>query len=358
MKSAAAGIAAHLAGEAMTLATCWRVARRDGLVLRFTDHDRDLVVAGETYSAASGYRRAAIATEAGLEVGETEIAGVLDADTVTAEDLDGGLWDYAEVRIFAVNWASPASGTIKLRRGTLGQVRRDERGAFAAELRGLAQALQQRVGETYSPYCRAELGDSRCRVPIEPATIARSATYAVGEYVRVPIGSAGTRADDGGVIWRCTADGTTAGSAPGFTPTPGATVTDGTVEWTAEEAWTVYAELDTGGDGRSVIVMQAGYLTQTRHGSDAFFTGGVVTFESGANAGVSREILAYDAASLTATLFGALPYPAVAGDALRIAPGCDQTGPTCRGRFGNYVNFRGEEHVPGQDALLRVGLPA
>ena len=45
---------AHLAGGATTLARCFAVARRDGTVMGFTDHDRDVVFDGITFRADSG----------------------------------------------------------------------------------------------------------------------------------------------------------------------------------------------------------------------------------------------------------------------------------------------------------------
>ena len=35
--------------------------------------------------------------------------------------------------------------------------------------------------------------------------------------------------------------------------------------------------------------------------------------------------------------------------------GCDKSFATCRSRFGNAANFRGEPHVPGGDLLTRFG---
>jgi hypothetical protein len=55
MKAVSASLAAHLTGPVTTLATCWRITRTDGVVFRFTDHDRDLVVDGEVYEASAGY---------------------------------------------------------------------------------------------------------------------------------------------------------------------------------------------------------------------------------------------------------------------------------------------------------------
>lgn len=41
------------------------------------------------------------------------------------------------------------------------------------------------------------------------------------------------------------------------------------------------------------------------------------------------------------------------GDALSVTVGCDRRFATCKGRFGNEVNFRGFPHIPGSDYVLR-----
>ncbi len=175
MKTVSASMGAHLGQEVTTLATCWRVTRADGAVFGFTDHDRDLVVDGVTYRAASGYSRTAIASDASLGVDNLDIEGLLDSDALTGRDLRGGLFDHAEVRIFLVNWADPAQGVIQLRRGHLGEVTLKD-GVFTAELRGLTQALSRQLLEATTPNCRNELGDGHCGVDLpawtETATVA------------------------------------------------------------------------------------------------------------------------------------------------------------------------------------------
>jgi uncharacterized phage protein (TIGR02218 family) len=42
------------------------------------------------------------------------------------------------------------------------------------------------------------------------------------------------------------------------------------------------------------------------------------------------------------------------GDALVVRAGCDRRFETCRGKFGNAVNFRGFPHIPGSDFVLRL----
>ena len=167
MKSVSAELAAHLAGPVTTLATCWRITRRDGVEFFFTDHDRDVVFEGNTYKASSGYSRTAIANDSTFGVDNLEVEGVFNSAAIMEEDLRAGLFDGAEVRIFLVNWADTGQGALRMRRGWFGEAVLTEQGIFRTELRGLAQALQQKIGELYSPECRADLGDARCGVDLE-----------------------------------------------------------------------------------------------------------------------------------------------------------------------------------------------
>ena len=166
MKTVSPELAAHLEGDVLTLATCWRLARRDGVVFRATDHDGDLAVDGEIYRARAGYSRTAVASEAGLAVGNVDLEGVLDDAGIDADALRAGLYDGAEVRIFLVNWQDPSQGTLRLRRGWLGEVMLSSEGQWRTELRGMSQVLAQRLIEPYTPDCRADLGDARCGVEI------------------------------------------------------------------------------------------------------------------------------------------------------------------------------------------------
>ena len=48
-------LAGLVKAQAKHFATCWRFARRDGVVIRLTTHDRRLTVDGETYSPVGGF---------------------------------------------------------------------------------------------------------------------------------------------------------------------------------------------------------------------------------------------------------------------------------------------------------------
>ena len=184
-KSISAAMQNHLNQEVTSLATCWRVTRTDGREFFFTDHDVDITFDGNTYLAETGYRRTSIQNDATLAVDNLDIEGIFDSDQITEEDLRAGLFDYARIRVFIVNWADISDGDIKMRSGRLGEVILTEQGVFRSELRGLSQALSQTIGEVYQPECRADLGDNRCKVPIQPPVRANSTEYALGNYIRV-----------------------------------------------------------------------------------------------------------------------------------------------------------------------------
>lgn len=151
----------HLETGATTVCRAWSVTRRDGQVLGFTDHDRDLVVDGVTCRADTGMTARILHQTTGLSVDNTEAYGALSAMAITEADLIAGRYDGAEVRAFLVNWKSP-DDFVEQFRGFLGEVTRSG-GAFKAELRGLSERLNQPQGKAYTPTCSAVLGDGECR---------------------------------------------------------------------------------------------------------------------------------------------------------------------------------------------------
>lgn len=164
MRTLPEALAGHLAGGVTTLCHGWRLTRRDGVVLGFTDHDRDLALDGLALTAASGIAASESATAEGLAVTGAELSGALAADALTEADLAAGLYDGAAVELFLVNWADPAAHLL-LRRGTIGEVRRAD-GRFTAEIRAQTDALNQTRGRTYGTRCDADLGDARCKVDL------------------------------------------------------------------------------------------------------------------------------------------------------------------------------------------------
>lgn len=530
MKTMSAPFAAHLAGDVSSLATCWKIIRTDGVRYHFTDHDQDIIFDGDLYKAQAGYERSAINSDSSMSVDNLDVSGVFDSQDIREEDLRAGLFDGAEVFVFLVNWADLSMGQIALRRGWFGEVTLKENGVFLTELRGMTQALSKTIGGLFTPECRTDLGDTKCKVDLEPPEILRDTAYSVGDLVRVrtsgeqvtfalpvingdfeadglqdastftptgwsrlsgqwdthdasngalplysgsvyleggstatgevtqtvdlvptiigakidalayeldvsiargnsydsdmgrvivelldasdqfvstvmdtgfevilPTGSwelrqalavtipatarkvkisllhqrgAGTQsnaafdalsivardmteglsssADFEDRIYRCVSAGTTASTQPVYNVTVGAETLDGSATFEAEEAWFRAGEVLSLSDAREMVVS----LTDPRADS-SWFAGGLLVWESGSNKGRASEVKSFDPVSGALSFFIPQPFMPEVGERFRMAPGCDKRFATCRDKFANVLNFRGEPYLPGQDELMR-----
>ena len=149
---------------AATLCHAWLLMRTDGLVMGFTDHDRDLTFAGVSCSAASGWTAGASDEATGLRAGSMSAAGGLNVSTLTGEDVDAGRYDDAQVELWRVDWRRPDLSVL-LQRARLVRIRRDG-DAFIADLEGPMAALERVMGRTYGRDCDAVLGDARCSIDL------------------------------------------------------------------------------------------------------------------------------------------------------------------------------------------------
>ncbi|MBO0904926.1 DUF2163 domain-containing protein [Jiella sonneratiae] len=173
-------LAAAVAGPVTTLANCWRLTRKDGSVLGFTDHDEPLVFAGTRFEAATGL--SASEAEAALGLGATtgEVEGALSSAAIREEDVAAGRFDGATVESFVVDWRNPAAH-VRIDVSDLGEVRRDET-AFTAELRSVAARLEAVRGRIYRRRCDAVFGDARCGFDLsQPPYTVECLVAAVGD---------------------------------------------------------------------------------------------------------------------------------------------------------------------------------
>lgn len=103
---------------------------------------------------------------------------------------------------------------------------------------------------------------------------------------------------------------------------------------------------------RTGIVTAAGAAGDPRiDGVGPVHSGGRLRVLGGPLTGIDRQIVA--------VVDGAVqldePLVLAVGTPVALTEGCDRRFATCRDRFGNAANFRGEPHVPGSDLLIRFG---
>lgn len=146
-------------GPLETVATFWRVERKDGVTLGFCTHDRDLWFDGLLHRAAPGMVPSAIRRSANLEPDSAEVEGVLSHDAITAEDLAIGRFDSARITIGLVDWERLDRHTVYC--GRLGPVTVEAQG-FSAALESRKLELQRDPIPRTSPTCRAQFCGPGC----------------------------------------------------------------------------------------------------------------------------------------------------------------------------------------------------
>lgn len=104
-----------------------------------------------------------------------DIDGIIDSAYIAEADIHAGLYDYAQIEIFMLNYMDISQGELHIKTGWLGEVSYG-RNNFVAEVRGLSQKLSQTIGELFSPSCRANLGDKRCKIDIDNFTASGTIT--------------------------------------------------------------------------------------------------------------------------------------------------------------------------------------
>lgn len=89
--------------------------------------------------------------------------------------------------------------------------------------------------------------------------------------------------------------------------------------------------------------------------SNDYYNYGLITFTSGLNSGISREVKDYNDATGEITTFLPFPYTVSISDSFSVYAGCDKRKATCISKFNNVINFRGFDMIPGQNQISKFG---
>lgn len=194
-----------IAGSAR-MASCWEISRTDGVVLRFTDHNRSLIVDGHAYTPAAAPIASARQRTEGLQAQNLEARGALASDAITNEDLRAGRYRRATVRELVVDWQYPWVGRFKEN----AYIVRDTTftgETWDAQIEGLLARLAVKVGYTFERRCRWQrFGDANCGLDLTSRTQTGRTVTAVDTDRKKFTSSIATGRgdgffDDGTLVW-------------------------------------------------------------------------------------------------------------------------------------------------------------
>jgi uncharacterized phage protein (TIGR02218 family) len=162
-------LAADLSSDATTLCLLTKVIFKDGSRMGFTNLDSELTYNDGTdtlsYPPMNGFTPAQFELTADLTVDNTELVGWVVDTGITEAQIRSGIFDFAKLIVYQINYLEPSHGHILQLAGTAGETVFTENG-WKVEFRSKTQQLKQPVNEVYSLTCRAKFGDARCGKPL------------------------------------------------------------------------------------------------------------------------------------------------------------------------------------------------
>lgn len=287
MKTLDSALATHYAGSALTVATAIKITRADAQVFAYTTHDVGCTIDGVVYDAAQGLDASQIVTSSGFAVDNLELSTLDDGSLFTAADVLGGVWRHAEFLIFRYNWAS-----------------------LPADLTDVEPLMVGTFGEV-------QLRDGRVVVELR----------GLQQYLQQPVGNVTSK---------------TCRARFADYPTP-----NGRNRCRLTAATYLVTGTVTSVTSRAVFAASGitNANTADRYGE------GLVTWLTGNNAGLRQKVRTHATGGVF-TLSLPMPSDIQVGDTFEALPGCrKRLAEDCVAKWNNVLNFAGEPHLPGLDAL-------
>jgi uncharacterized phage protein (TIGR02218 family) len=328
----------YLADSSATLNVFLKLTATDGSILGFTNWTRSLDFEGVNYSAVDGTTPTAVQSTSSLSVDNLDVETYRSLEGITGDDLLRGKWDFADVRLFILNPNDTAAGPLKVRRGRLGKVTLS-RQKLTAEMRGLMEAFTKQTLSIYQPACRVDVGDSVCGVKMDPPVWTASTVAINFTPFDYKLGSTVRPTTENGRFFRCVVSGTTGGSEPAWSTGIGATTVDNSVTWEAVQANKVTGTI-------TALFGNKRVFDSDRTEANDLFTGGLLVWLTGLNAGSKMEIKNYVLANGNFGLVLPMWFDLTIGDTFSVQLGCFKRAIIdCRDKFNNTHNFQGEPYV-------------
>lgn len=290
----------HVADYA-TRIHCVRIEpANDAPIVRLAGYPTDIVMSnGQVYQTESGYEFSGYGATSTFASSSVDLTGILQSGAISQIDIASGIYDNARVYLFATSWAAPIEDEEPLALMFWGKVSfSDDR--YTAQLMSAIDVLSQSTGRTYAPGCAWTLFDES----LDGHVISPSHSRCIGPR-----------------------------SAP-----DGPRLADYKVTGTLTSVTDQYYFADS-----------------ARTEAPDWFAYGAIRFLTGPNAGLKPlEIKAFVPGGIIQVI-EAFPFLPGVGDQYEMIPGCRKDPDSCKNKYGNKINYGGQEHVPSPSQYSQVG---
>lgn len=174
---------AEISGGLTTLCRVWSITRKDGVILRYTDHVKDLTIGGDIYTATNSFTATATQLTANNVAADTEVIVLLNDAGIDGDDVERGLYINAPYALGLVSYSNLAAGIIPLLTGSVFSISTLDKLTATFTLSFDTERINKSICEVYAPSCRAGFGDARCKVDLGPLTTAFTVTSGSAKLV-------------------------------------------------------------------------------------------------------------------------------------------------------------------------------
>ena len=175
-------LSTDLQGGVYTLARCFEITRKDGTVVRLTDHHKDITFLGNTYLSDGGFTTSAMESGENLAVDNSEMKVLFRSTAVDRSDIINGVYDGAAISVWLVNYLNPSNYTA-LPGAFINRSRSSELDSGIFEVTSKSSKLNQSIGRIAIPMCDADVGDLRCGVNLASFTVTGTITSVTSNSV-------------------------------------------------------------------------------------------------------------------------------------------------------------------------------
>jgi uncharacterized phage protein (TIGR02218 family) len=153
----------HLNSDILTLALCWKISTKTGLIIAYTNHDNELMIDNILYKPGINISNNSLNHHANINNEQFRSYAKIENINISELDIINGILDDAEVTICLVNYQDVAECNIVLKSGNISKVKLLD-GNILLEIRSLKSLLNIGVNKNFSKKCRAEFGGSLCKM--------------------------------------------------------------------------------------------------------------------------------------------------------------------------------------------------
>jgi uncharacterized phage protein (TIGR02218 family) len=292
VKTFSSDLAATYASGSSTLCACLKVLRSDGVAYLFTSADRDVTVGGEIYVSAHGLSISNLVNQSSLAVDNMEFPVLPDESTYPQVDIIAGRWDKAQFWLFECDYTDPslAGGS-----NAVGEASRDDINLLKRGWGGESDTLRSSRKFELRGLKQA------LQQPVGAVT-SKTCRYRLGSTA-MPAGL-------------CLVD-----------------LSSFTNEYPV-----------TGVTSRHVFTCSGASE------ADDYYGDGIAISLDGANEGYERKVKTFAASIFTLAM--EFPFTVSIADNFRFIAGCrKRLTEDCQAKFDNVLNFGGEPHMTGIDAI-------